>query len=51
MIKKVTPTPIFAVLWKFNMTAKMATKLTHGTQVGAGNKKISKIQHLRIPKM
>ena len=42
---------IFAVLWKFNMAAKMATKQTHGKRVGTGNKKISKIQHLRIPKM
>ena len=33
------------------MAAKMATKPTHGTRVGAENKKISKIQHLRIPKM
>ena len=27
------------------MAAKMAKKDAHGTQVGAGNKKISKIQH------
>ena len=33
------------------MAAKMAKKQAHGTRVGAGNKKISKIQHLRIPKM
>ena len=29
----------------------MANKQTHGTRVGAGNKKNSKIQHLNIPKM
>ena len=43
--------PIFAVLWKFNMAGKMATKQTDGTRVGTGNKKKSKIQHPRIPKM
>ena len=33
------------------MAAKMAKKQAYGTRVGVGNKKISKIQHLRIPKM
>ena len=33
------------------MAAKMAKKQAHGTRVGTGNKKNSKIQHLRIPKM
>ena len=42
---------ISAVLGKFNMAAKMAEKQAHGTRVGAGNKTIGKIQHLRHPEM
>ena len=55
MIKMVTPTPIFPLflLSKGNSIwlPRWPKKQAQWTRVGAGNKKNSKIQHLRIPKM